>query len=44
LALVVSVVAWVRKANRLAAIAGTVISGLLILMFVFGMVLPALCR
>jgi hypothetical protein len=37
-------VAWVKNANRVAAIAGVIISGLIVLLFVFGMLLPALCR
>ena len=43
IALIVSVIAWFRNANRLAAIAGTVISGLIILLFFFGL-LMSLCR
>jgi hypothetical protein len=37
-------VAWVKNANRVAAIAGVIISGLIVLLLVFGMLLPALCR
>jgi hypothetical protein len=44
MALILSIVAWIRGANRFAAIAGTVISSLIILWFVFGMLLPSLCR
>ena len=43
-ALIVSIIAWIRKSNRRAAIAGTVISGGLILLFFLGTILPALCR
>ena len=43
-ALIVSIIAWIRNANRRAAMAGTVISGLIILLFVFGMVFSSLCR
>jgi len=42
--LIVSILAWLRKSNRRAAIAGTVISGGLILLFFLGSVLPSLCR
>ena len=44
IALIVSIVAWFRNVNRFAAVAGMVISGFVVLLFVFGMLLPALCR
>ena len=44
IALIASIVAWVQNKNRLAAMAGTVISGVIVLLFVFGMVLSSLCR
>jgi hypothetical protein len=36
-------VAWIRNANRIAAMAGVVISGVIILLFGLGLV-SALCR
>ena len=44
IALIVSVVAWLRNMNRIAAMAGTVISGLIILLFFFGLLMSSLCR
>jgi len=42
-ALIVSLLAWHKNANRLAAIAGTVISGAILLLVCFGL-LMSLCR
>jgi hypothetical protein len=44
IALIVSIIAWIRNANRRAAIAGTVISGVIILLFFLGQLLSSLCR
>jgi hypothetical protein len=42
IALIVSVVGWIRGGHRAAAITGVVISALIILVFFVG--LPLLCR
>jgi hypothetical protein len=42
--LIVSIIAWIRGGNRAAAIAGVVISALVILVFFVGLSLLSLCR
>ncbi len=43
MALIISIVAWVKNADRFAAMAGTVISGLVLLLFGYKLLLPLLC-